>query len=285
MPHVHRIEVRYKTDPRLKVRTDRIRSLGFMVEELHQIDVYTIATTSRDFSADELREIASQLANPVVQEFVVDEATRANFDYAIEVGFLPGVTDNVGTTARQTIEDYFSMKFGEGDAVFSSQLYFVCGRIDKEAVQKLACTLANPLVNRVHVMTRADYGTSGMEQVVPFVELHEPATAEIVDLSIDDEELARIGKEGIIDRRPASAGGRLPSILPSSIPSATILRQRGAIQPMWRSRRLPRRGVSTASTQSLPRRWTRMCQRGSTRPVSRQQRTGSALSGATRTSA
>jgi len=209
MPHVHRIEVRYKTDPRLKVRTDRIRSLGFMVEELHQIDVYTIATTSRDFSAEELREIGSQLANPVVQEFTVNEATRANFDYAIEVGFLPGVTDNVGTTARQTIEDYFSMTFAGGDAVFSSQLYFVCGRIGDDAVQKLASTLANPLVNRVHVRTRAEYGTSGMDRVVPFVELHELPTAESVDLDLDDGELARIGKEGIIDPQTGQRRGPL----------------------------------------------------------------------------
>ena len=43
-----------------------------------------------------------------------------SFDYAIEVGFLPGVTDNVGATARQTIEDFFSLKFAEGQSVASS---------------------------------------------------------------------------------------------------------------------------------------------------------------------
>jgi phosphoribosylformylglycinamidine synthase II len=209
MPHVHRIEVRYKTDPRLKVRTDRIRSLGFLIEELHLTDVYTIVTGSRDFSAEELREIGSQLANPVVQEFVVDAATRANFDFAIEVGFLPGVTDNVGTTARQTIEDYFSMKFAGGEAVYSSQLYFVCGRIPDEAVQKLSCTLANPLVNRVHIKTRQEYGTIGMDRIVPFVELHELATTETVDLNLDDQDLARIGKEGIVDPQTGQRRGPL----------------------------------------------------------------------------
>ncbi len=67
--------------------------------------------------------IGSQLINPVVQEFRVDEATKFLFDYAIEVGFLPGVTDNVGNTAKQTIEDYLSMKFVDGEAVYSSQLF------------------------------------------------------------------------------------------------------------------------------------------------------------------
>src|SRR5512137_2819942 len=125
---VHRIEVHYTRDPRLKTRTDRIRALGFLIDELHIADVYTIATDARDFTREELLQIGSQLVNPVVQECSVDEPTRMSFDYAIEVGFLPGVTDNVGTTARQTIEDYFSMKFAEGEGVFSSQLFFACGR-------------------------------------------------------------------------------------------------------------------------------------------------------------
>lgn len=209
MLHVHRIEVRYKTDPRLKVRTDRIRSLGFQAEELHLVDVYTIATTSRDFSPEELEAIASQLANMVVQEYTIDAPTRANFDYAIEVGFLPGVTDNVGTTARQTIEDYFSMKFTGGDGVYSSQLFFVCGRIGDDAAGKLAGTLANPLVNRVHVRTRAGYGSTGMDRIVPLVELHELQTAGTVDLELDDKELARIGKEGITDPQTGQRRGPL----------------------------------------------------------------------------
>ena len=126
---VHRIEVHFTRDPRLKTRTDRVRSLGFSIDELQLADVYTIATTRRDFTRDELTKIADQLINPVAQEFTVDEATKPLFDYAIEVGFLPGVTDNVGTTARQTIEDYFSEKFCEGEAVYSCQLYFIRGKL------------------------------------------------------------------------------------------------------------------------------------------------------------
>jgi phosphoribosylformylglycinamidine synthase len=211
MAHVHRIEVRYKTDPRLNVRTDRIRSLGFQIQELHLVDVYTISTSSRDFSPEELSGIGSQLINPVVQEFTVDAATSANFDHAIEVGFLPGVTDNVGTTARQTIEDYFDMKFAEGEAVYTSQLYFVCGRLPQDSLQKLAATLANPLVNRIHQKSRQEYGSAGMDRVVPYVELHELPSAEPVDLDLDDGELARIGKEGIVD--PATGQRRGPLAL------------------------------------------------------------------------
>jgi phosphoribosylformylglycinamidine synthase len=196
---VHRIEVHYKKDPRLKIRTDRIRSLGFLVDELQLVDVYTIATGSRDFTRDELHEIGARLSNPVVQEFVVDEATTAFFDYAIEVGFLPGVTDNVGTTASQTIEDYCRVKFSQDDAVYSSQLYFVRGHLPPETIARLGDTLANPLVNRVIIKTRQEYGDTGMDRVVPRVQLHEMRNVGLVDLDIPDEDLVRLGKEGILD--------------------------------------------------------------------------------------
>nr|WP_319375750.1 AIR synthase-related protein [uncultured Methanoregula sp.] len=199
MAFVHRIEVRYKTDPRLKVRTDRIRSLGFFIDELHLIDVYTIATSSRDFTKEELSEIGAQLINPVVQEFVVDAPTDAIFDYAIEIGFLPGVTDNVGTTARQTIEDYFQFRFSYGEAVYSSGLFFVRGNLPADSVRNLASVLANPLVNRIHIKSRKEYGTTGMDPVVPFVELHERLSAEEVDLELNDAALTKLGKEGIPD--------------------------------------------------------------------------------------
>jgi len=206
---IHRIEVHYKKDPRLQSRTDRIRSLGIPVKELHLIDIYTIATSSRDFTNDELSAIGAQLINPVVQEYTIDRATKAVFDYAIEVGFLPGVTDNIGTTAKQTIEDYYSIRLCEGESVSSSQLFFVSGILSHDALQKLVSTLANPLVNRVHVKAFREYNDTGMDPIVPHVRLSELPTAEFVDLDLDDRNLARLGKEGIVDKGTGQRRGPL----------------------------------------------------------------------------
>ncbi|MDD2787547.1 MAG: phosphoribosylformylglycinamidine synthase, partial [Methanoculleus sp.] len=132
----------------MQTRTERFRSPGVPLRDLHLVDVYTIATSQRDFSPDELSQIGAQLSNPVVQRYSVDRPTEADFDHAIEVGFLPGVTDNAGTTAKQTIEDYFGFRFGEGEAVFSSQLYLVAGDLTPDSLRRLTAALANPLVNR-----------------------------------------------------------------------------------------------------------------------------------------
>jgi len=206
---VHRIEVHYKKDPREKTRTERIRSLGFGIETLQLVDVYTVATANRDLTREELSGIGARLTNPVVQEFLVDEATYALFDYAIEVGFLPGVTDNVGTTARQLIEDFLGITFGEGEMVSSSSLYLVKGRLEPGALAQLPAMLANPLINRVSMKTRQEYGEAGMDRVVPEVRLHELPAAGMVDLAIPDAELARLGKEGITDPQTGERRGPL----------------------------------------------------------------------------
>jgi len=52
----------------MKTRTDRIRSLGFLIDELHSSMCYTVAMKSRDFTREELISIGSRLINPVVQE-------------------------------------------------------------------------------------------------------------------------------------------------------------------------------------------------------------------------
>jgi phosphoribosylformylglycinamidine synthase len=205
---VHRIEVRYSKDPREKTRTDRIRSLGFSIDELQLVEVYTVAT-DRDFSCEELAGIAKRLSNPVVQEYVVDKPTVAFFDYAIEVGFLPGVTDNVGTTARQTIEDFLKITFEEGDGVYSSKLYIVRGHISPDVAGRLGAALANPLINRIVIKTRQEYGDTGMDRLVPRVELHDTRDVGLVDLDIPDDELVRLGKEGIVDPTTGKRRGPL----------------------------------------------------------------------------
>ena len=243
---VHRIEVHYKKDPREKIRTDRIRSLGFLIDELHLVEVYTIATVQKDVSRAELAEIGARLTNPVVQDFVVDEATRALFEYAIEVGFLPGVTDNVGATARQMIEDYLGISFGEGETVSSSSLYLVRGRLAPDVLARLAATLANPLVNRVSTKTRQEYGEAGMDRVVPQVRLHELPAAGTVDLAIPDAELARLGKEGIIDPQTGQRRG----------PLALDLAQLHAIRDYFnRSGRAP----TDVEIESLAQTWSEHC--------------------------
>ena len=91
------------------------------------------------------------------------------------------------------------------------RLYFVRGHLPPETITRLGDTLANPLVNRVIIKTRQEYGDKGMDRVVPRVRLHEIQGVGLVDLEIPDEDLVRLGKEGIVD--PETGGRRGPLAL------------------------------------------------------------------------
>ena len=204
---VSRIEVSYLMDDRINSRTSGIQSSGFNVSNVRLVEVYTI---NREFSHDELNKIGEQLVNPVMQKFTVNKHTTDQFDFAIEIGFLPGVTDNTATTARETIEDFLKIKFKEGESVHSSRLLLFNGSLSKDEMKKLGENLANPLIQKIRIKTKAEYDSSGgMGVLVPIVKLDELQEAEEVDLEVSDEELTKIGKAGILDKKTGQRRGPL----------------------------------------------------------------------------
>lgn len=197
----HRIEIVFKIpDTRAEVLQENLKKLDFgsKIEKVHLIDVYT---TSKDFSKEELKKIGSALSNPVTQKFSVDQAINpGDFDYAIEIGYLPGVTDNIGTTAKETTEDLLKTKFEKEQAIYSSQIIFIKGDLTKEEVEKIAYSKHNPLIQRSHVKTKEQFEKDkGMDLIVPEVHLKQPPKHLEIDLNIPDSELEKLGKEGVKD--------------------------------------------------------------------------------------
>lgn len=197
----HRIEAGFLVpDTRAAVRLSNFREQEFG-DKITAVEVVDVYTTDHDFSDVELEKIAGALTNPVTQAFAIDKSYVVNnFDYAVEVGFLPGVTDNVGTTAREIVEDLLKMKFADGEAVYTSQVTFVKGKITEKEAKVLGESMANPLIQRICVKSCEKYLVDGgMERVAPKVDLHHEPRVDEVDLQISDEELQKIGKEGILN--------------------------------------------------------------------------------------
>src|SRR5665647_3329322 len=101
----HRIEITLKDEVR-DPRGERIKReiehfLQLSVERVRTIDVYTV---DADLTALELAAAAAgPFSDPVIQHFSIDAPAAAGFDFLVEVGFRPGVTDNVGRTAGEAI--------------------------------------------------------------------------------------------------------------------------------------------------------------------------------------
>jgi len=194
-----RIEVFYTiSDARGEAVRKKLTRLGFGVTRVVISDNYLI---NEPFTPEERVAIGAILIQPVTQSFSVnDPFDPGDFDFAIEVGFLPGVTDNVAHTAREAIGDRFKRKLDPEKSVFTTTTYFISGNITRDDALRVAQELHNPLIQRMKVLSRNEYiELGGMGREIPVVRLHENVTAGEVSLEVPDDELLRIGKEGIAE--------------------------------------------------------------------------------------
>src|SRR3989344_6961787 len=125
-----RITISYKVpDARAEVKKQQFEALGFKgkIKNVSISDSYTI---DAKLSKNELDSVAQILANLILERFSINKVTApSKFDWLIEIGFLPGVTDNVGTTTKETIEDLLKRKFKPNESVYASQIFFITGRL------------------------------------------------------------------------------------------------------------------------------------------------------------
>lgn len=161
-------------------------------------DVYII---EGDFTNEQIEAVATgPLLDPVIQSYSINLPTNADFDYIIAVGFLPGVTDNVGRTAKEAIGTFLHKKFGADEGVYTAQHYLIKGNISHKDAGRIASDLvANALIQNFEVMSKSQFTRSGGFKIVaPKVSItHEIAVNEI-DLNISDDELIRISKDGLL---------------------------------------------------------------------------------------
>jgi phosphoribosylformylglycinamidine synthase II len=197
-----RIEVGLKPAVR-DARGERIKrritdDLKLLVESVITIDVYTIDAA---LSAEEIEKVASgPFLDPVIQEFSVGKPLPHDFDWAIEVGYKPGVTDNVGRTAREAIELLLQRKFHPNEGAYTSVLYLIKGRLTREQVEHIATgLLANTLIQRFIIKDRSSWNPEmGMGVTVPKVTGKTESRVATLNLQVSDEELIRLSAERVL---------------------------------------------------------------------------------------
>jgi len=195
----HRIEVLSRiNDSRAKILKSKLESYNFKLKELLLVDVYTI---NKQFSNKELIRSANLLINPVIEDALIDKSVDiGDFDWAVEIGFLPGVTDNIASTVKEEAQDLLKVNFDDKDGIYSSLLVFVKAELDKKKITELSLVLYNPLIQSAKIKKRAEYiKTGGMGITLPIVHLDEDKIVTRVNLDITDNELTKLGKQGILN--------------------------------------------------------------------------------------
>ncbi|MDQ1240491.1 MAG: phosphoribosylformylglycinamidine synthase subunit PurSL, partial [Thermodesulfobacteriota bacterium] len=194
----HRLEVCLKPDVPdpvgRKIQSRAALHLGIRTDDIRVADAYVI---DRDMTKAELQLIADEVfQDPVIQDVSINEAIEIPYDRVIEVGFRPGVTDNVARTAREAIQRTLDIHFGPDEGVYSRKLYFIRGNLSLNEVESLARDmLANDLIQTWHVY---DPGQNRLDLTVPRVTQKAKIAIRRIDLEISDDELMRLSREGVL---------------------------------------------------------------------------------------
>jgi len=221
-----RIEVASKIfDTRAKVLREKLTKLG-LLNQKNDLRVYDVYTIDKNFTEIEIEKIAAMLSNPVTQSFVArknspkksplllepvpdpigEEGQGEVISFAIEIGFLPGVTDNVANTTKEGIEDLLKIKFAPGEDVYTSQLLQISGNTSEKKIHQIAEVLYNPLIQRLHIKDSKTFSKDGgMDFIIPRVTISETPKVTQVNLDVSDEELKIIGKS--VGNHPITKGG------------------------------------------------------------------------------
>ena len=180
-------------DTRAESQKKKLITLGFDIRSIEIVDSYTIET---DVDLSLIEDAAKILINPIKEKLFNSET--ASFDYAVEIGFLPGVTDNIGATARDALIDYLGSQAKLN--VYSSQLFLFTTKLEIQSIKKLSLCLYNPLIQRVGIKTYQEFiNDSGMGMDLPKVKLDHEVQVSEINLDLSDTELETIGREGVLN--------------------------------------------------------------------------------------
>ncbi|MHA1672100.1 MAG: AIR synthase-related protein [Promethearchaeota archaeon] len=192
METIHRIEVGVALDDNTRLAI--IQDLDIhKITKVERVRVYTLEGGDLTHVQMELlgREVFS---DPIVEHFTIDSPLVRNFEGQIlEIGFKPGVTDNVGMTAIQAIYDTLSIKV---DGVYSSDQFLLYGCDEATAENIAQNLLANSLIQRWEIKS----GRSQHEFTpsVPKVVLNQNPEVKEIELNVSDNELLEISRENVL---------------------------------------------------------------------------------------
>lgn len=195
--------------PKLQVRklypdpSAQLLGQKFAKQQLQAVTIIQNYTITKSLTAKQKIQISQAFLSPNATAASFQDFVPKNFHFVTEISFLPGVTDNLGQTARSLISDLLKQKFCfPQENVFASKRYFWTGaHLTRARLQQICQTLFNPLIEVSRTVSAAEFRKSGLFISIPRVQLPVPPKApQLIDLEIADPELTELGQRGI--RKP-----------------------------------------------------------------------------------
>jgi phosphoribosylformylglycinamidine synthase len=171
-------------------------NLSISADSVRTIKVFTVNAA---LTEEEKKAIASgPFSDAIVQEYSMGSQLARGFDWMVEVGYRPGVTDNEGKTGREAIEDRLGRKLKPDESVHTSMQYLINGNIDQLQATRISKEiLGNELIERFNIISKEDWDGK-IDPYVPLVkDAHKPHVGEI-NLDVSDKELMEISRKGTL---------------------------------------------------------------------------------------
>ncbi len=198
----HRIEVGFKDgvkDPHgEKIRRMVASELSLSVHSVRTVEVYTL---DMELTGSELKLLASgPFSDPVVQNYSIDSPLTDDFDWLVEVGLKPGVTDNVGRTALEAALFCIGRECPGGGKIYASRQYLFKGRLSRDDLQiAVDRLLANELIHCCEIVHRDFFDSKkGLKIVIPKVRGADNIEVEEIDLNVPEKMLLKISRERLL---------------------------------------------------------------------------------------
>jgi len=177
------------------VKMRAARDLGIPLDGVETREVFLVDC---EIGPEEAEATARAFEDPVVQQAHLGAAPARPFHWAVQIGYKPGVTDNVGTSARTAISDLLGRPLGEDDKVFTCTLYLLRGEIDREGAARLAeGLLANPLIHSILIRSFEQWRDEPFDTEPPRAGSPTRAEVSTFDLDLPDEELVALSRKSL----------------------------------------------------------------------------------------
>ncbi len=171
---------------------------NFLKMKVDSVETRRVYTIDADLSKEELDLLVRDLFVDSITQYSSKETD--DFDWLIEVGYKPGVTDNVGRTSKNVaIPDVIKRKLKEEEGVYTSTQYLIRGKdLSRKNIEKIGTELlANQITESIRVMSHDE-----IKEVLPFelpiIRDERGISVRTYDLEVSDEELVEISRKGVL---------------------------------------------------------------------------------------
>ncbi len=174
------------------VRAEARRVLAIETGEVHVSSIYRVTTA---LDPAQLERLAREgLTDPIIEEAHLDRLVGPpDARSYLLVARLPGVTDDEGQSAQETMADLLGLSVEGEQQIFSQALYFFAAPLSAKELSRLGQELlGNPLIHHLEHGPFAEGKTA--LSYVPSVIVRADLTIEEIGLDLDDAGLVALSK-------------------------------------------------------------------------------------------